>query len=321
MRSASTTPAKNPEARLSAGGGPPRPRDNGDIREDVHSGIRTGVLYVVATPIGNLEDLSPRAARVLAQADLIACEDTRHTAHLLTAYNIRTPSISYFEHNEDRRTPELIDRLVEGATIALVSDAGTPAISDPGYRLVRAALDADIRVVAIPGPSAAIAALSISGLPTDRFVFEGFLPQRDGQRLQHLKTLAHEPRTMIFYEAARRLAATLAAMAEVFGAGRQAAIVREITKTFEETLRGSLAELHGRVAAAEPRGEITLIVAGSPATASVPDDSANPGVTLQLLRDAGLSLKQASAVIAKLTGASRREIYQRAVRENAIDDD
>lgn len=250
---------------------------------------------------------------------MIACEDTRHTAHLLAAYGIRTPSVSYFEHNEDRRTPELLERLRAGATIALVSDAGTPAISDPGYRLVHAALDAGIRVVALPGPSATIAALSIAGLPTDRFVFEGFLPQRGGPRLQHLKALAHEPRTMVFYEAARRLSATLAAMAEVFGPGRQAAIVREITKTFEETIRGTLSALHAR-AAAEPRGEITLLVAGAPATAAAPD-SATSGMTLELLRDAGLSLKQASAVIAKLTGASRRDIYQSALRGQPPGDD
>ncbi|HTT74575.1 MAG TPA: 16S rRNA (cytidine(1402)-2'-O)-methyltransferase [Candidatus Binataceae bacterium] len=279
------------------------------------SDVRAGLLYVVATPIGNLEDLSPRAARILAEANLIACEDTRHTAHLLAAYSIRTPVLSYFEHNEDRRTPELIERLLGGATIALVSDAGTPAISDPGYRLVSAARDAGIGVLAVPGPSAAIAALSISGLPTDRFVFEGFLPQRDGPRLQHLKTLAREPRTMIFYESARRLAATLAAMAEVFGAGRQAAIVREITKAFEETLRGTLAELQARIATTEPRGEITMTVAGAPASPAVTPDSANAAVTLEILREAGLSLKHASAVIAKLTGASRREIYQQALRQ------
>ena len=279
----------------------------------------TGILYVVATPIGNLEDLSPRAARILGEADLIACEDTRHTAHLLAACGIRTPTVSYFEHNEDRRTPELLGRLSLGATIALVSDAGTPAISDPGYRLVHAALDAGIRVVALPGPSAAIAALSIAGLPTDRFVFEGFLPQRDGPRLQHLKPLAHEPRTMVFYEAARRLADTFAAMVEVFGSDRPAAIVREITKTFEETIRGTLSELHDRIMTAEPRGEITLIVAGAPATPADPD-SAPSGVTLELLREAGLSLKQASAVIAKLTGASRRDIYQSALREQPPDD-
>ena len=301
---------------MSARGGPHRPGP----REDSHAEIRTGILYVVATPIGNLEDLSPRAARILGEADLIACEDTRHTAHLLAACGIRTSTISYFEHNEDRRTPELLERLSMGATIALVSDAGTPAISDPGYRLVHAALEARVRVVALPGPSAAIAALSIAGLPTDRFVFEGFLPQRDGPRLQHLKDLAREPRTMVFYEAARRLADTLAAMIEVFGADRQAAIVREITKTFEETIRGTLFELHDRIMTAEPRGEITLIVAGAPATDTTPDSAAS-GVTLELLREAGLSLKQASAVIAKLTGASRRDIYQSALRGQPPDDD
>jgi 16S rRNA (cytidine1402-2'-O)-methyltransferase len=316
MRSASTNRPKNPEAHLSARGGPHRPGP----REDGHAEIRTGILYVVATPIGNLEDLSPRAARILGEADLIACEDTRHTAHLLAAYGIRTPSVSYFEHNEDRRTPELLERLREGATLALVSDAGTPAISDPGYRLVHAALDAGIRVVALPGPSAAIAALSIAGLPTDRFVFEGFLPQRDGPRLQHLKALVREPRTMVFYESARRLSATLAAMANVFGSDRPAAIVREITKTFEETIRGTLSELHDRIAAAEPRGEITLIVGGAPAAPAAPD-SPTSGVTLELLREAGLSLKQASAVVAKLTGASRRDIYQSAVRDQSPEDD
>jgi 16S rRNA (cytidine1402-2'-O)-methyltransferase len=301
---------------LSARGGPHRPGP----REDSQAAIPTGILYVVATPIGNLEDLSPRAARILGEADLIACEDTRHTAHLLAAFGIRTPSVSYFEHNEDRRTPELLERLRTGATVALVSDAGTPAISDPGYRLVHAALDAGIRVVALPGPSAAIAALSIAGLPTDRFVFEGFLPQRDGPRLQHLKALAREPRTLVFYEAARRLSATLAAMIEVFGPDRQAAIVREITKTFEETIRGTIADLQARIAAAEPRGEITLIVAGAPVRPADPD-SATSGVTLELLREAGLSLKQASAVLAKLTGASRRDIYQSALREQPPDDD
>jgi 16S rRNA (cytidine1402-2'-O)-methyltransferase len=289
-----------------------------DASAKPRSDIRAGILYVVATPIGNLDDLSPRAVRVLSEADLIACEDTRHTAHLLAAHSIRTPTLSYFEHNEDRRTPELIERLREGATIALVSDAGTPSISDPGYRLVCAALDLSIRVVAIPGPSAAIAALSISGLPSDRFVFEGFLPQRDGPRRQHLQSLAREPRTMIFYEAARRLLPALATMVEVFGADRQAAIVREITKTFEETVRGTLTELQARIAATEPRGEITLIVAGSPATVTVSSDSTSAAVTMELLRGTGLSLKQASAVLAKLTGQSRREIYQRSLRQGAI---
>ncbi len=271
-----------------------------------------GALYVVATPIGNPEDLSPRARRVLAEADLIACEDTRRTARLLAAHSIGTPALSYFEHNERRRTPELIKRMRAGATIALVSDAGTPAISDPGFRLVRAALDAGIRVAAVPGPSAAIAALSISGLPTDRFVFEGFLPQRSSARRAALEALAREMRTIVLYESPRRLAATLAEMAAVFGADRPAALAREITKTFEETIRGTLGELRDRFATEEARGEITIVVGGAPAESSAAPEGAVAGsISVAELIDAGLSLKQSCAVIAKLTGQSRRDIYQR----------
>jgi 16S rRNA (cytidine1402-2'-O)-methyltransferase len=279
------------------------------------AGMVSGSLYVVATPIGNLGDLSSRAVEILREADLIACEDTRHSAALFAAHGIRRPSISYFEHNEKRRIPELIERVLAGGTIALVSDAGTPAISDPGYRLVSAALEAGIRVVAVPGPSAAIAALSISGLPSDRFTFEGFLSSREGERLQQLRGLRTEPRTMIFYEAARRLANTLAAMAEVFGDKREAVIVREISKTFEETIRGTVGALAARIASAETRGEITLLVGGASASRDKNKRAAN-AVTLELLREAGLSLKQASAVIAKLTGASRREIYQRGLGDS-----
>jgi len=276
---------------------------------------RAGVLYVVATPIGNLEDISARAIRILGEADVIACEDTRHTGHLLAAHAVRTPTISYFEHNEERRTPELIERLLAGSAIALVSDAGTPAISDPGYRLVNAALEAGLRVVAIPGPSAVVAAVSIAGLGSGRFAFEGFLPQKDGPRRSRLKTLAKEQRAMVFFEAARRLTATLAEMREAFGPNRRAAIVREITKTFEETTRGTIAELGDRVAAVEPRGEITLVVEGAAEADPAADDDNTAGVTVELLREAGLSLKQASAVIARLTGASRREVYQRSLRD------
>jgi 16S rRNA (cytidine1402-2'-O)-methyltransferase len=269
---------------------------------------------VVATPIGNLEDLSARAIRILGEADLIACEDTRHTGHLLSAHAIRTPALSYFEHNEEQRTPDLIERLIGGSTIALVTDAGTPAISDPGYRLVNAALDAGVKVVSIPGPSAAIAAVSIAGLGAGRFAFEGFLPQKDGPRRARLKALAKEERTMVFFESARRIAVTLEEMSEVFGTSRKAAIVREITKAFEETIRGTIAELHDRVAASEPRGEITLVVEGATEAHTAADANA-AGVTVELLREAGLSLKQASAVMAKLTGASRRQIYQRSLRD------
>jgi 16S rRNA (cytidine1402-2'-O)-methyltransferase len=280
-----------------------------------------GVLYVVATPIGNLEDLSARAVHVLGRVDLIACEDTRHTARLLGAYSIQTPTQSYFEHNEQRRTPELIERMLAGASVALVTDAGTPAISDPGYRLVRAALAAGVRVAAIPGPSAAIAALSISGLPTDRFTFEGFLPQRATARRRALEAIARETRTMIFYEAARRLAETIGAMAAVFGPDREAAVVREITKVFEETVRGTLGELHERFAEAEPRGEITIIVAGAPEVSMGMEANPMDPLTVETLCAAGLSLKQASAVIAKLSGRSRREVYQGALAKRGNDED
>ena len=283
-----------------------------------------GVLYVVATPIGNLEDVSPRALRVLSEVAVIACEDTRHSARLLSTNSIRTPTVSYFEHNEERRTPELIERLRRGESVAIITDAGTPGISDPGYRLVRAAAAAGIRVAAVPGPSAVIAAISIAGLPTDRFTFEGFLPQRASARHRALEALAREPRTMVFYEAARRLAATLIEMEAVFGADRQAAVVREITKAFEESVRGSLSELRARFTAAEARGEIVVVVAGARAqsvTADAASRSADrmtvgvdPGaITVDALCDAGLSLKDASAIVAKLTRTSRREVYQGAL--------
>jgi 16S rRNA (cytidine1402-2'-O)-methyltransferase len=282
-----------------------------------------GVLYVVATPIGNPDDISARAIRTLADADLIACEDTRRTGQMLASHQIRTPTISYFEHNEERRVPELIDRLGAGEKIALVTDAGTPAISDPGFRVVRAALEAGIRVVAIPGASAAIAALSVSGLPTDRFTFEGFLPAKDASRRRALDDLRVEPRTMIFYEASRRLADTLAAMATAFGDSRPAAIVREISKTYEETIRGTLVDLERRFRANPALGEVTIIVEGASATPT-PSDVApvtvEVPIAVQALRDAGLSLKQASAVVAKLTGRGRREVYQNVVKSREDDD-
>src|SRR6202162_2981433 len=205
-----------------------------------------GVLYVVATPIGNPGDITIRSLEVLPKVDLIACEDTRRTGAMLAAHQIKKPLISHFEHNEERRVPELIERMTRGERIALVTDAGTPAISDPGYRLVRAAHEAGIRVTAVPGASAAIAALSISGIATNRFTFEGFLPQRDSARRKSLDALRSESRTMIFYEAARRLGDTLSEMAEVFANDRGAAVVREITKTYEETIRGKLADLAQR---------------------------------------------------------------------------
>ena len=272
------------------------------------------MLYVVATPIGNLEDVSPRALRILREVAVIACEDTRHSARLLSAYSIRTPTLSYFEHNEERRTPALVARLCGGESVAIITDAGTPAISDPGYRLVRAALAAGLRVAAVPGPSAVIAALSIAGLPTDRFTFEGFVPPRDSGRRHALEALAREPRTMVFFEATRRLGATLAAMETAFGPRREAAVVREITKAFEESVRGTLAELRVRFAAAEARGELVIVVAGAPATPDVAGAAdAARAITVEALCEVGVSLKDASAAVARLTGASRREVYQRAL--------
>jgi len=291
-----------------------------------------GILHVVGMPIGEIGDLSPRALSILSQADLIACEDTRRLAPILAAYAIRTPTISYFEHNEERRAHELVERMRAGASVALVTDAGTPGISDPGFRLVRLALDAGIRVGAVPGPSAVVAALSIAGLPTDRFIFEGFLPSKSAARRRDLKSLARETRTIVLFEAARRLGETLTDMAEIFGSEREAAVVREISKTYEEVARGSLGELAARFNRNPARGEITLVVAGA-----VRDGSAGEGalageagslsaLTVEMLREAGLSLKQASVVIARLGGGSRREIYQAAVmarraRQDKVQDD
>jgi 16S rRNA (cytidine1402-2'-O)-methyltransferase len=270
-----------------------------------------GILYVVAMPIGNPGDITIRALEVLREVDLIACEDTRRAGAMLAAHQIKKPLISHFEHNEERRVPELIDRMRAGERIALVTDAGTPAISDPGYRLVRAAHEAGLRVTAVPGASAAIAALSISGIATNRFTFEGFLPPRASGRRKALDALRSESRTMIFYEAARRLGDTLAEMAEVFGNDRGAAVVREITKTYEETMRGSLSQIAERFGREQALGEIVIIIEGAAETNA---SARSLALSVEDLIEAGLSLKQASALIAKLTGASRRDVYQEALK-------
>jgi 16S rRNA (cytidine1402-2'-O)-methyltransferase len=279
-------------------------------------------------PIGNAADLAPRAIQLLAEVDLIACEDTRRTGRLLAPHAIGTPTVSYFEHNEKRRTPELVAQICRGASIALVSDAGTPAISDPGYRLVRAALDAGVRVIGVPGPSAVIAALTVAGLPTDRFVFEGFLPTRGAARRRALARLSLERRTLVFFEAARRLAETLDDLAATLGPGRLAAVLRELTKVHEETRRGSLGALAAHFRQHHARGEVTLVVAGHAAAVGESDDDDPDAAAgecdeqgaLAILRKAGLSLKDASSVIAKLGGARRREIYQRALRANRTEE-
>ncbi len=281
-------------------------------RENRTEARAAGILYVVATPIGNPADVSIRALEILREADLIICEDTRRTGILLAAHQIKAPMLSNFEHNEARRLPEIMSKLESGARLALVTDAGTPGISDPGFRLVRAARAAGIEIKAIPGACAAIAALSIAGLPTDRFTFEGFLPAREAARIKALEALRTEPRTMVFYEAPRRLRDVLADMAQILGGRREAAVVREITKTHEETIRATLSELEEHFRKQEALGEITIVVEGASEDERVA--SHDSGVTVQDLVEAGMSLRDASAVIARLTGASRREIYQQALR-------
>jgi 16S rRNA (cytidine1402-2'-O)-methyltransferase len=277
-----------------------------------------GTLFVVATPIGNLQDLSPRAVACLRDADLLLAEDTRHTRRLLEGCGIaRTGAIeSLHEHNERQRVPALLERLLRGATVALVTDAGTPLMSDPGAVLVGAVAGAGIAVVAVPGPCAAIAALSVAGLPTDRFVFEGFLPAKAAARREALERLKHEPRTLVFYEAPHRLEASLRDLADSFGAERAAAVGRELTKRFECTYRGTLAELARRSAAEADmtRGELVVVVAGAPAEST--DASAQrvreaERVLGVLLQD--LPVSQAARLAAQLTGQSRSELYQRAL--------
>lgn len=279
-----------------------------------------GRLYVVATPIGNLGDLSARGREVLQTCALIAAEDTRHTGALLQAFGVKTPLVSLHDHNEAQRAPELVARLEAGISIALVSDAGTPAISDPGYDLVRAAAAAGIDVVAIPGACAAIAALSIAALPTDRFCFEGFLPARGSARRARLTALASEPRTLVFYESPHRVVDTLADSAAAFGAARPAMVGRELTKLHETTYRGTLRELATRAAgdANFARGEIVLVVGG--ATASNESAAGGDGHGGQLDRVleillAELPLKQAAGLAARLIdGVRDNEAYKRALQ-------
>lgn len=221
-----------------------------------------GVLYLVGTPIGNVEDLSPRAQRILAAVDVLAAEDTRHTAGLLDRFGARRAMVSYHDHNKDSRTPELIARLRGGASVAIVSDAGSPGISDPAFTLVRAAVAEGLSVVPVPGPSSALCALEVSGLPTDRFAFEGFLPRKQGKRRSRIEELRGDPRTLIFFESPHRLRASLADLLETLG-DRPASLSREITKKFEETRRGPLSALLAWVEASPPRGEFVLVVGGA----------------------------------------------------------
>ncbi|HXW09312.1 MAG TPA: 16S rRNA (cytidine(1402)-2'-O)-methyltransferase [Steroidobacteraceae bacterium] len=281
------------------------------------TGRRTaGTLFVVATPIGNLQDLSPRAAACLRDADLLLAEDTRHTRQLLEACGIsRSGALeSLHEHNERQRVPALLARLQHGESVALVTDAGTPLMSDPGATLVSAAADAGLAVVAVPGACAAIAALSIAGLPTDRFAFEGFLPAKTGARREVLQRLSSEPRTLVFYEAPHRLVDTLRDLADVFGGERKGVVARELTKRFESTYRGTLADLAQRSSADADmtRGELVILVTGAPPASDDADASREAERVLRALL-AELPVSQAARLAAELTGRSRSELYERAL--------
>lgn len=273
--------------------------------------MRRMTLVLAGTPIGCAEDASPRLAKELSGADLVAAEDTRRLRRLAAdiGVDVRAQVVSYFDGNERERTPVLLAALLSGQRVVLVTDAGMPSVSDPGYRLVAAAVHAGIDVTVVPGPSAVLAALAVSGLPADRFCFEGFLPRKAGERLRRLDTLAIEQRTLVFFEAPHRTHDTLAAMAQAFGADRPAAVCRELTKTYEEVRRGGLADL-AAWAEQEVRGEVTVVVAGV-------DPAAQPVPTAETLRalvdegvSGGLSRKDAVAAVADRTGLPRRTVYE-----------
>lgn len=272
----------------------------------------SGVLYVVATPIGNLSDLSERAIALLTEVDLIACEDTRHTQKLLQHLGVRKVLMSVHDHNERDRIQQVAEHLTAGRSMALVSDAGTPLISDPGYPLVEALRTMNHKVVPVPGPSALITALSAAGLPTDRFVFEGFLPHKAGGRRERLAPLANETATLVFYESKHRIIETLTLMAEAFGDQRQACVARELTKTFETFYQGTLAELIDALQADEhqTKGEFVVMVAGNPEPATATAFDTDKLFRLLL---AELPPKKAAAILADLTGENKKALYQQAL--------
>ncbi len=269
-----------------------------------------GVLVVAGTPIGDVDDAPPALGRELAAADVVAAEDTRRVRRLAGALGVRIGGrvVSYFDDNEAARTPYLVEALRSGERVLLVSDAGMPSLSDPGYRLVEAAVAAGVRVTVVPGPSAALAALAVSGLPADRFCFEGFLPRRAGERNRRLTALAAEQRTLVFFESRHRIAATLAAMRDALGEQRRAAVCRELTKTHEEIRRGSLGELASWAASGGVLGEITLVVAG--AADAVPAATAADAAAMVAEREAvGADRKEAIAAVAREVGLPKRVVY------------
>ena len=277
-----------------------------------------GSLYVIATPIGNLEDITLRALRLLGEVDLIACEDTRHTRKLLSHYQISKPTVSYHEHNERERTVELIERLQSGTSVALVSDAGTPLVSDPGFRLVREAIAHGIEVVPVPGPSALIAALAASGLTTDEFYFAGFLPSKPAQRRARLARLAGIPATLIFYEAPHRIKATLADARAALG-NRQCVLARELTKVHEEFIRGTLDEVAQALPESDVRGELVMLVGPLIEGAAEPEEPARSVAedVAALMRNEGLDRRAALKRVARARGLSKSEAYRCLMAERA----
>ena len=272
-----------------------------------------GTLYVVATPIGNLEDITLRALRVLKEVDVIAAEDTRHTQILLSHYGIRTPLTSYHEHNEKTKARQLMSRLERGEQIALVSDAGTPAISDPGYRLAVEAIRGGIPVIPIPGASALTAVLSAGGLPTDRFVFDGFLPAKKQERRARLRALSSETRTLVIYEAPHRLTETLNDLVEILG-DRETVLAREVSKVHEEFLRGRLTEVAKQIAGREIKGELTLLIGGSRGQSEVSQEQIEEEI--RKLKDDGLRVKEIAEILGEKYGYPKKEIYRLALTQS-----
>ncbi|GAA2559990.1 16S rRNA (cytidine(1402)-2'-O)-methyltransferase [Streptomyces koyangensis] len=274
----------------------------------------TGTLVLAGTPIGDTADAPPRLAAELERADVIAAEDTRRLRRLTQALGVHTSGrvVSYFEGNESARTPELVEELAQGARVLLVTDAGMPSVSDPGYRLVAAAVERGLRITAVPGPSAVLTALALSGLPVDRFCFEGFLPRKAGERLGRLREVADERRTLVYFEAPHRLAATLEAMAEVFGTDRRAAVCRELTKTYEEVKRDGLGAL-AAWAAEGVRGEITIVVEGAPEAGPADLDDAELVRRVRDREEAGERRKEAIAAVAAEAGLPKRQVFDAVV--------
>jgi 16S rRNA (cytidine1402-2'-O)-methyltransferase len=274
--------------------------------------MTSGILSIVSTPIGNLEDITLRAIRVLKESDLIAAEDTRHTKHLLDRYEIDRPLTSYHDHNKEEKAPVLVARMLEGKNIALVSDAGTPGISDPGYFLINLAIDSGIPVVPIPGATAAVAALSVSGMPTDRFVFEGFLPAKQGARQKRLQELLHEERTIIFYEAPHKILRTVGDILAVLG-DRTAVVTRELTKIHEEALRGPLSSVLAKLEKGSLKGEFTIILHGASKHAA-PQDIDTAGYLRNLMLHRGMTKKEAVAAAAEELGLPKKDVYRESLK-------